>query len=520
MEQLQQAVAALPSRYQPIFRHEEYPLMETASYEDCLEKIKKVYIALRETLGRPVRVLELGCAQGYNSLTVASWGAEVTGIDDSSENIAVCRLLAKEHEDYRISFRQEKTENFASFVQSEDFDLALGLNVLHVFTAENAKDVVQGLLGVLAARVPAGIFEIPLLEEPFPWAEGLPADYKEMLKDYRVVKTLMYQESPLSEHERPICFLSNSYLYFSTLGLMRLDSSEELETQETPGRRQFSSEDKLVEYMDTRSILGNTAEKNKREIHNGIEFLSDMGGRNGFPRIFALEENVDETWVVREKLQGRPLTEVLDAGDSYDPWDVIRQTIRSMMLLDESGFCYRNFGVCDVFYEAVERKVYLTGYGDIERRGENLSQGKAVMSFISFMCHVLDRNAQEKAPYGTKTLTYLKQYLSDRQYAELSKLRGADICFRKIRDILFRSKGSDRPYEYNLRDLELLSLCDMEVETRKDWEALKPELIDRINTLLEYRSDSADHINNLSRMVAEQQERIQKLEERLKKNKR
>ncbi len=516
MEQLQQAVAALPSRYQPIFQHEEYPLMDESSYEGCLDKIRKVYIALRETLGRPLRVLELGCAQGYNSLTVASWGAEVTGIDALAENIAVCRLLAKEHEDYRISFRQEKPENFASYVQSEEFDLALGLNVLHVFTAENAKDIVQGLLGVLAARVPAGIFEIPLKGEPFPWAENLSADYKEMLKDFRVVKTLMYQESPLSEQERPICFLSNSYLYFSTLGMLRLDPAEGTAEQTGVGRRQFSSEDKIVEYIDTRSVLGDIAEENKKEIHNGIGFLSDMGGRNGFPRIFALEENVDETWVVREKLQGSPLGEKLGAGDC-DPWDVIRQTIRGMMLLDESGFCYREFGVWDVFYEEVEQKVYLTGYGDIERKEEDGSnQGKAVMSFLSFMCHVLDRGDEGKSLHSLKLLTHLKRHLSDRQYAELTKLRGNDICFRKLRDILFRSKGSDRPYEYNLRDLELMRLFDMEIETRRDWNVLKPALIDRINTLLEYRKHSADHINRLSRMVADQQERIRQLEERLK----
>ncbi|WP_261370573.1 class I SAM-dependent methyltransferase [Xanthomonas citri] len=67
-------VAALPEKYQPIFGHPEISDGSSRGCEDRLEVILDVVDHLRTALGRPIRVLDLGCAQGYFSLNLAARG--------------------------------------------------------------------------------------------------------------------------------------------------------------------------------------------------------------------------------------------------------------------------------------------------------------------------------------------------------------------------------------------------------------------------------------------------------------
>jgi len=90
-------VAALPEVYQPIFGHPELSGQVSRVCDNRLDHILRICEAVEQAVNRPLRVLDLGCAQGYFSLSLAARGAVVRGVDFLEENIAVCTALAEEH---------------------------------------------------------------------------------------------------------------------------------------------------------------------------------------------------------------------------------------------------------------------------------------------------------------------------------------------------------------------------------------------------------------------------------------
>ena len=78
MTKLESAVNALPEFYQPIYGHQELNSSAARNCYDRLDGVKKVCTALSHELKRPLRILELGCAQGFFSMNMASWGGDTS----------------------------------------------------------------------------------------------------------------------------------------------------------------------------------------------------------------------------------------------------------------------------------------------------------------------------------------------------------------------------------------------------------------------------------------------------------
>lgn len=70
-----------------------------------------------------LRILEVGCGGGQNSLVLASWGAICTAIDPSDVQLAHARRLAQEH-GQAVEFANGIAEDLGDF-QDDSFDLVL-----------------------------------------------------------------------------------------------------------------------------------------------------------------------------------------------------------------------------------------------------------------------------------------------------------------------------------------------------------------------------------------------------------
>lgn len=120
---LKTLVAALPEIYQPIYGHRELSSTATRGCEDRLQQIAAVHDALAQQLQRPVRVLDLGCAHGWFSLSLAEKGAEVIGVDYLAANVDVCNTLALENPDLKIHFNLMEIEQLSSRLKADQFDV-------------------------------------------------------------------------------------------------------------------------------------------------------------------------------------------------------------------------------------------------------------------------------------------------------------------------------------------------------------------------------------------------------------
>ncbi|CAK8737802.1 O-antigen chain terminator bifunctional methyltransferase/kinase WbdD [Sodalis praecaptivus] len=62
---VQQLVAELPEVYQTIYGHPEWAQAASRDCYDRIDTLGAIYDQLAAKLGRPLRVLDLGCAQGF-----------------------------------------------------------------------------------------------------------------------------------------------------------------------------------------------------------------------------------------------------------------------------------------------------------------------------------------------------------------------------------------------------------------------------------------------------------------------
>ena len=109
---LKKMVESLPEIYQPIYKNLEFSENISRVCDDRLDSIILIYNALVKKVNRPLRVLDLGAAQGYFSLCLAEIGATVKGVDHLDKNIAVCKKLASEFKELDVSFHCGRIEEF------------------------------------------------------------------------------------------------------------------------------------------------------------------------------------------------------------------------------------------------------------------------------------------------------------------------------------------------------------------------------------------------------------------------
>jgi len=203
---LSDLVAELPEVYQPIFGHPELCPNVSRRCDDRLAQVISVYRALETVFARPLRVLDLGCAQGFFSHSLSKLGARVHGVDFLEANIAVCKAPAVERGDRGIVFETARIEDVLSRLEVNHYDLILGLSVFHHIVKAPGAPPVRGMLAPAGVKVAAALFEIAVAEEPIYWAAAQPQSARELLSDYAFVHEIARHGTHLSDVRRPLFF--------------------------------------------------------------------------------------------------------------------------------------------------------------------------------------------------------------------------------------------------------------------------------------------------------------------------
>lgn len=203
----------LPEIYQPIYKHEELPLNVSRQCIDRWPKILDIYRLANRHFKRPLRILDLGCAQGFFSLKLASIGATVFGIDYNDKNIALCQYLASLNPSHKVQFELNDIQTIVSILKPDQFDIVLGLSVFHHLVHEQGLFQIQQLIETISVNIPMGIYELALREEPLYWAESLPEDPLDLISSYKNIMELSKVGTHLSSVNRPL-IAATSYLRF------------------------------------------------------------------------------------------------------------------------------------------------------------------------------------------------------------------------------------------------------------------------------------------------------------------
>lgn len=441
-------VAALPEKYQPIYGMPGLSDGSSRSCEDRLGRIQEIASALEAELGRPLRVLDLGSAQGFFSLNLAARGYSVRGIDFLQQNVDVCRELARLHGLDNARFECGLIEDAIGGLMADQYDLVLGLSVFHHLVHQHGLSLVVALVTALAQKVRVGIYELALREEPLYWAPSQPEDPAGLLGGYAFERVLSVQGTHLSGIARPLYFASNRYWYLG--GQLRPFDAWR---QEPHGYAMGSHQGTRRYYfgngvMAKRLSLGNAdlTAPNLAEYRNEVAFLA-AGGAEGFraPALLFHENDGRNLWLVREALPGEILSELISRHVAFAYEPVIDGLLDQLVALEAAGLYHNDVRCWNVLVS--DDGVSLIDYGAISADATDCTwPGNLILAFLITVREVVHSHLVEPFPIRRPQLNVAVLPVRYRNaFIRLFALDRKEWSYRRLREFIREDDGLPLP---------------------------------------------------------------------------
>ena len=349
-ETISSLVSALPEVYQPIFGHPELSDQVSRPCRDRLESIVQVYSSLQQQLSRPLKVLDLGCAQGFFSLSLAERGATVHGIDYLHKNVDVCDALARENPHLKVTFENCRIETAIMRSEPEQYDLVLGLSVFHHVVHESGTHVVKALLKYAADVSGALIVELALRDEPLYWGAAQARDPSALLERIAFVQEVARHSTHLSSITRPLYVASNRYWILGGLA-GRFDSwtvqPHALGEGSHEGRRRYFFCTNTV--AKTYRFSHDPMDRNRIEFVREKAFLTNPPPGFSIPACLLAGESSTEGWIVTERLRGRLLLDLLHEGAVLDHRRILLSVLEQLAALEVAGLYHDDIRTWNIF---------------------------------------------------------------------------------------------------------------------------------------------------------------------------
>lgn len=401
---LQHLISNLPEIYQPVYGHPDLFPLASRQCTDRLEKIVQVHDALRRLLGRSLRVLDLGCAQGFFSLSLAERGAIVHGVDFLDKNIAVCDALALEHPNFQASFEVARVENIINKLEAGQCDLVLGLSVFHHLVLEHGVASVRELLDRAGACAGALVVEFALREEPLYWGPAQPKDPRSLLDGLAFVHELARHDTHLAPVPRPLYVASNQYWVLN--GMADKFDSWTMEPHALAHgthqgtRRYYSNADYLVKLFRFDHPRGT---HNRMELEQATRFLSNPPAGFPVPASWASGMSDVEGWLVFQKISGKLLLDVLQEGTKTDSVAIVGDILEQLSILEAAGLYHNDIRIWNVLLDA-DGRAFLIDYGSISPAPIDCAWPDNIyLAFFVFVRELASRVIEH--PYPLRTIS-------------------------------------------------------------------------------------------------------------------
>ena len=347
-----------------------------------------------------MRVLDLGCAQGFFSLHLSALGAEVHGVDYLDTSIAVCTALAEELEDASILFETAKIEDVLLRTEAGQYDLVLGFSVFHHIIHENGASFARRVLNDLGGKTYACLFEMALADEPLFWAAAQPKSPLRVLDDFAFVHEIARHETHLSQIQRPLYFASNHCWFLGGHAGMfeswRQISSQAGDTYEGT-RRIYFGDGRLVKLYR----LDNEKRRalNLKEWRNECKFLDNPPAGFHAPQLGTHARNASQAWLVREYLPGETLGSLIASGRVAENQErIVEDVLSQLVVLEAAGLYHNDVRTWNVLI-GPDGRSRLIDFGSITPRREDCAWPEDVfLSFLIFMREVFGAAREPPVP--------------------------------------------------------------------------------------------------------------------------
>ncbi len=350
-DKINSLVEALPERYQPIFGFEDFTSEAERESSDRLAIVMNIANLLVKHLQRPIRVLDLGCAQGFFSLNLAGISESIVGIDYLDKNVELCTGLAEFNNFDHVKFYENDIASFVSSIEPDAYDLVLGLNVFHHVCHAMGYDETKKIINKIAQNCKVLLTELALKEEPLYWAESLPDNVYSNLDNIAYHYTLEKFATHLSEVQRPFIFSSN-YLWCDGINIGEFDSWKDEPHEYSHGyhlnsRRYFFSESNVIKcyYFNNGQKVNNLLEFQKENSY----FNSGYTFPRFIPAIVSCTHNEWQGVVVLEKIEGELLSSRIASGGDFSHKDIIFNLLTNVAELEKNGLYHTDLRIWNIF---------------------------------------------------------------------------------------------------------------------------------------------------------------------------
>ncbi|WP_082848298.1 methyltransferase domain-containing protein [Delftia sp. GW456-R20] len=395
-------VSQLPEVYQPIYGYPDLSSGVSRPCHDRLDKIFDVYTALKGLLGRQVKVLDLGCAQGFFSLSLAQWGASVHGVDFLDKNITLCRALAEINPQLDVSFEENRIENVIENIELDQYDLVLGLSVFHHIAYEKGEIFVKDILDRLASRTGVLVVEIALREEPLYWAAAQPEDPRSFLKSVAFVHEIARHSTHLAPIPRPLFVASNRCWILGKTAEYFESWSENphafAQGVHEGGRRYFNGKHHFLKLLSFDHRLGL---RNRQEYEQEVKVREALRSEANISELLDFGCSEKEGWLLSERIHGRLLLDLLRERVDFDRQAVILSVLEQLVRFESHGLYHDDVRSWNVMVDDKE-KAYVIDYGSISTKPQDcVWPNNIFLSFLIFVYEVSTGNVEEPDPLRT-----------------------------------------------------------------------------------------------------------------------
>lgn len=378
-KKLQILVDELPEVYQVIYGHPEW---DGAAARDCRSRLALIEDACQQLsthLRRPLKILDLGCAQGFFSLSLASNGAIVTGVDFQAENIAVCSALAEENPGLQLRFVRDRIEDFVERIKPREYDVVLGLSVFHHLIFLHGVEHVKRLLMTLMNAINLGVFEFALKEEPLYWSGAQPDDPQDLIDGCAFYHQISSHETHLSHVRRPIYLVSNRTLLLKSFcgefDRWRNYPYAGAGEAHNASRRYYWGSGffgKIFDYTSVRkSFPPEVGSRNRSELKAEGKFLQKPPEGFQAPRVLAFGETTQQGWIVTSVINGDLLSDMIDNCKPVDVDSVLSDVLQQLIILENSGLYHDDIRLWNVMYDCEVQHFTLIDYGSIGKEAND-----------------------------------------------------------------------------------------------------------------------------------------------------
>ncbi len=367
---------------QPIYGYPQYDAQQNI-HADQLLTINRIVDLIAKDLNRPLKILELNCAQGFFSLHLAAKGFDVLGIDSSKNNIELCCVLAKENPTLKVKFVKGKIEDIIKSIKNQHFDVIIGMNTFAQQIRDWNLQKVQSFMKKLNPLSDFAIIELYLQKnnELIPAVELLePYSFFCEIQDNSVESSIVFYLSTNS------LLLDNQLWKFDT---WKQESHALAGNNHQKSRRYYFRDNRIIKFFRFDGIL---AKNNQDELFREFNFLST---NKNYPCIFRHQFSQYYGWIERELINGDNLLDLILSKKDFNTYKVIYSLLKQLVALEKSGLYHRDLRLWNIIISK-NNNVHLIDYGDITNIKADVVYPENI--FFSFFITINDLINREVHP--------------------------------------------------------------------------------------------------------------------------